>query len=325
MKKRIHQLLFIALMTASVTVCKSGSSRAEVLPVNNEAETSISREGGWTKISAEDKETSDAAVAALEKAAGKLDGARYEAVAALAEQVVAGTNYMLLCKITPIVPDAEGSYYLVTVYEDLEGNVEITSAEDLIYAFDEQEANATAGKVIEPLQEITDISNISDGIFDVGFAEGRDVYSDTDGQTVIRMDVYEKVRFDAVDITLLSVGDMLRIDGEEITVNRIKETDAGIQINGDGAYTLVPSDGGTYVMVGASDHISRVKVGEVTLPIAENFQMSDSSDLEKAEQTISREEFIKKASESDEIYTPGDTTVRVENGYVVEMTHVYTP
>lgn len=104
------------------------ASLAEVL--NSEAEALAAAPGeeglagGW--FAPESVEVTDEAKAALEKAAGDLLGAEYEPVALLATQVVAGTNYEILCEITPVVPDAEGKYAVVRVYEDLDGNAEIT-------------------------------------------------------------------------------------------------------------------------------------------------------------------------------------------------------
>jgi hypothetical protein len=82
--------------------------------------------GGW-----EEPETpvlTDEAKAALTKASGTLTGAEYEPVALLGEQIVAGTNYMILCKATPTVPNAESYYIIVTVYADLNGGAEIVNA-----------------------------------------------------------------------------------------------------------------------------------------------------------------------------------------------------
>ena len=64
----------------------------------------------------------DAAKAALEKACETLTGAEYTPVALLATQIVAGTNYRIICQSTPAVPGAESSYVIVTVYADLQGN-----------------------------------------------------------------------------------------------------------------------------------------------------------------------------------------------------------
>lgn len=49
-------------------------------------------------------------------------------------------NYRLLCRVTPVVPDAEGAFCLVTVYQDLDGNAEITEVTDLDIAGDVSES-----------------------------------------------------------------------------------------------------------------------------------------------------------------------------------------
>ena len=84
--------------------------------------------GGWS--AAESPEVPDEIKALLEKAAEGMVGAEYEPVAYLGSQVVAGTNYRLLCRITPVVPDAVSHYGIVTLYEDLDGNVSITDIFD---------------------------------------------------------------------------------------------------------------------------------------------------------------------------------------------------
>lgn len=79
--------------------------------------------GGWAY--AESPEITDEIKARLEKALEQLVGANYEPIANLATQVVAGTNRCLLCKVTPVVPNAVADYALVYVYEDLEGGAQV--------------------------------------------------------------------------------------------------------------------------------------------------------------------------------------------------------
>ena len=87
--------------------------------------------GGWEIVPQEGAVLPDEAVAALEKAVEKLDGASYVPVTLMATQVVAGTNYCILCQVTPVVPDAVPSWALVYVYADLEGNAEIMNVYEL--------------------------------------------------------------------------------------------------------------------------------------------------------------------------------------------------
>ena len=87
--------------------------------------------GGWayaesTEIMADIKKV-------MEKATETLTGAVYEPVAYIGSQVVAGTNHAILCKSTPSVAELNGAttYVLVYVYEDLQGNCEITETTNI--------------------------------------------------------------------------------------------------------------------------------------------------------------------------------------------------
>ena len=119
MMKKLLALLLAAMLGASLAVCltscddeeKTGSEVGEIV-------------GGWSNP--DSVKVTDDAANALKKATEKLAGGTYEPIACLATQVVAGTNYRLLCTFTPATEGADASYTIVTVYEDLEGNAEIT-------------------------------------------------------------------------------------------------------------------------------------------------------------------------------------------------------
>lgn len=88
--------------------------------------------GGWNTCSAEENTVTENAVNALEKAQQKLLGAEYTAIAVLGTQLVAGTNYAILCAVTPVVPDAKvASYAVVYVYEALDGECTVTDIQDV--------------------------------------------------------------------------------------------------------------------------------------------------------------------------------------------------
>jgi len=59
-----------------------------------------------------------------------LTGVGYEPVQLVGRQVVSGTNYLFLCHATVIYPEAKPYYALVTIYEDLEGNVKLSAIDD---------------------------------------------------------------------------------------------------------------------------------------------------------------------------------------------------
>ena len=135
MKKVISVILACSLVLALCAACGNKKEQAPAeAPAETPAETpSLGAEpqkepevilGGWSIV--DDTTPTDQAKAALAKALEKLVGANYEAVALLEIQVVAGTNYLLLCKITPVVPNANSHYGIVSVYADLQGGAEIT-------------------------------------------------------------------------------------------------------------------------------------------------------------------------------------------------------
>lgn len=83
--------------------------------------------GGWSVNGGDlSLDANPDAKAALEKAVDGLTGYAYEPIAMLGSQVVAGTNYAILCRGTVVVPDAVPTYEIAIVYEDLDGNAEIT-------------------------------------------------------------------------------------------------------------------------------------------------------------------------------------------------------
>ena len=79
--------------------------------------------GGWTY--ADSYEVTDEMKDRLNKALSETVGADYDPIANLGTQVVAGLNRCLLCRVTPVVPNAVPHYAFVYVYEDLEGGAQL--------------------------------------------------------------------------------------------------------------------------------------------------------------------------------------------------------
>lgn len=115
MKKITAALMILALV---LTLCTATVSAEEI-------------DGGWEIPVTETNALTEEAQAAFDKATEKLMGANYTPVALLATQIVAGTNYCILCQVTPVVPDAKPHWTLLYLYADLEGNVEILNTYDL--------------------------------------------------------------------------------------------------------------------------------------------------------------------------------------------------
>ena len=74
---------------------------------------------------------------AFSKAVEGLTGCVYEPIALLASQVVAGMNYCLLCRLTVVYPDAQPTYALVYVYQNIEGACELARVADITFSIQE--------------------------------------------------------------------------------------------------------------------------------------------------------------------------------------------
>lgn len=101
---------------------------------------------------AESSEITDEIQTLCDNAFADLVGAVYTPVALIAKQVVAGTNYKILFEKEIVVPDAEKTYAIGIIYEDLDGNASITEIDDI----SDEEAEkmllqAQAGKTVQTL------------------------------------------------------------------------------------------------------------------------------------------------------------------------------
>ena len=120
MKKLMSMLMVLLLMVTAMVPALAENTEKDPMT------------GAW-EMNTEDpavlpQEVQDA----FEKATAELIGCAYEPVALLASQVVAGTNYCLLCRCTVATPDAPVSYVLMYVYSALDGTAEILSIQDVV-------------------------------------------------------------------------------------------------------------------------------------------------------------------------------------------------
>ena len=115
-----------------VTMQRGLLGRAEILDIGDAlCKTDLTAEalpGGWQEAAS--PAMTDEAKAAFEKATEGLLCVDYVPVALLCTQVVAGTNYRILCEATEVYPGAETHYAVMTVYEGLDGSANILSVTD---------------------------------------------------------------------------------------------------------------------------------------------------------------------------------------------------
>ena len=100
-----------------------------IAPLAAQASAEEVRSGGWTPAASFEITAERQAI--LDKGLNNLVGADYVPAAYLGSQVVAGTNHVFLCKVTPVYPDARPAMALAYLYEDLQGNVQLMNVADL--------------------------------------------------------------------------------------------------------------------------------------------------------------------------------------------------
>ena len=123
MKKLLCTLLALTLLTVSFVPAL--------------AEEPTMKLGGWISNTGNPAEIPQEVLDAFHKAIEGLEGCTYEPIALLASQVVAGMNYCLLCRLTVVYPDAQPTYALVYVYQNIEGACELARVEDITFSIQE--------------------------------------------------------------------------------------------------------------------------------------------------------------------------------------------
>ena len=181
-------------------------------------------------------------------------------------------------------------------------------------------------KTITPLADST-MENLTDAILSVSFEEG-DAYVDDTGIMQMDLKIYSYDTYDMTDIAELKVGDTIERYSGEVEVTSLERNDAGtIYINGGlemGGFDLVTDECGIFFESGYNDHKNWYEVGEATIRVSADFKGTDTADLEQGEVIIYPGDFLIGAV-TNYNFTPYNTTIRVENGPIVEMNRVYTP
>ena len=85
--------------------------------------------GGWTvSVPTKGAKLEEKVQAIFDKATSTITGVTYYPIALVGKQLVAGTNYAILCYATPSTgEEVRGTINLVTIYEDLTGTATVTS------------------------------------------------------------------------------------------------------------------------------------------------------------------------------------------------------
>lgn len=187
-------------------------------------------------------------------------------------------------------------------------------------------APAEPAATVYPLPDTT-MENLTNAILPVSLEEGS-AYVDDTGKMQMDVTIYAYDRYDMVDIANLKVGDtIVRFSGEVKVTSKEQNETGTVYINGGldhGGFDLVTDDSGTFCEMGYNDHKSWYEAGESTIRVSVDFQFTDNADLDLGEVIYYPGSFlIGEVTNYD--FTPYNTTIRVEDGQIVEMHRRYIP
>ena len=206
---------------------------------------------------------------------------------------------------------------------------EVTGAKWLSNAVTFENASTAGAKTIAPMVSDVDVNNLADGIYPVSFDCG-DVFSGASGIYMTAVHIYTQDWYDIVDVNTLAVGDTIVVEGEEVPVLSLDNTEYGIEVNADQdarAFVLASQeDSNGFFIRGLDDMTTYTDHGETALMIAPEATFTDAWDIEKEPVTVNADGIVEamQTSEND-AFTQFNTTVRVEGGKVVEINRVFVP
>ena len=169
-------------------------------------------------------------------------------------------------------------------------------------------------KTVAPLPDTT-MEHLTDAVLAVSLKQGG-AYVDDTGKMQMDLTVYSYDRYDMAEIAALQVGDTLVRHAGSVKVTSKTQDAAGICLNG--SIHLATDDSGIFYEVGAGNTKNWYPLGDVTIRVSADFKGIDSIAPERGEVTLYPGDFLVGAVTNYD-FTPENTTVRVENGQIVEM------
>ena len=216
------------------------------------------------------------------------------------------------------------------VAEDIpETNEVMTGTTENITATEDTTADTApteVARIISPLPDTT-MDELTDAILSVSLEEGG-AYVDDTGKMQMDLKIYTYDRYDMVDIAALEVGDTIVRHAGEMEVTSIERSETGtVHINGgleNDGLDLVTDESGIYFEVGYNDHKNWYEIGEATIRVSADLTFTDNSDLEQGEMIFFAGSFL-VGEVTNYDFTPYNTTVRVEDGQIIEMERRFIP
>jgi len=183
-------------------------------------------------------------------------------------------------------------------------------------------------KVIRPMPETLDIDAL-DNCTVAGSIEKGDAFVDDNGKMVMDVTVYSYELYDIVDISALEENDVIIRKNEEVTVTELERLDSGlVRINGgeeNGGFDLISNDSTVYYEVGMNDIKAYYELGNVTLPVSDEFEYVDEADLDAERKIYYPGDFLTDDAGIDYNFSPNNTSIVIENGTIIKMNKFYMP
>ena len=177
---------------------------------------------------------------------------------------------------------------------------------------------------VNPLPDTT-MENLADAILSVSLEKG-DAYVDDTGKMQMDLQIYSFDKYDMVAVSVLEKGNRIVTHDGEVKIKSMERSAVGaIHINGGvekGGITMVTDDSGIFYAVDQNGAKIWHAVGEDTIRVSVDFIGYDNIDPELGEVILYPGSFLINEV-TNYNFTPYNTTIRVENGQIVEMHRVH--
>lgn len=185
----------------------------------------------------------------------------------------------------------------------------------------------TGKKEVLPMATTVSLEAVENGDFVVSLSDGA-VFKDDAGNTQIKVTVYDFEKYAGEDIGRLAEGDEILVSGKRVQVDEIARTDGEVRLNGGldkGGIELYTDDNEVFYQRGYNDAKTYYKVGEITLPVAEDFVFADEADFGAEPTRYTAEDFLNGSIEIKNFFTPHNTSLSVQEGKAAELNRRYVP
>ena len=196
-----------------------------------------------------------------------------------------------------------------------------------------EDATASEEKAVltvAPLPVVFDPANTGDCTYPLTLDQKTGV-TETDGVMTVQAELFCVEQYDTVDVHQMQAGDTFVCKSEDHTVISKEENEQGILITVDPmgpegpTIQLVSADGGTYHIRGFDDYPTFRSLGVVTLTVAEDFTLENSSDLSAGTVTLTGADARSALSDPNLLIRKNNTRAHIVDNVLHSLTVTYMP